>query len=467
MTKATYKYYFLVLMVVAITTQSCKKFLEQPSYNNVVATELFKDFQGARTVLVGCYDNFKDANYYQRSFALYPEVTGGNTKYSRGNSLTESVQYLSYNFSNTPFSGSSQNDMSDFYALAYNTIYSANAIFQYIGLVTDANQLQKNRLLADARTIRAMAHFDLVRVFAQPYSFTSDASHEGVVIRKVNTTGSVDSTQVSVKEVYDFILSDLDSAIVLYNNSTAIYAGGTYKSWLSADAASALRAKVSLYKNDWAAVVSYTTPLITKYPIMSNSAYSAAFYKQAFASESIFELAQTNLASGSIGDNYNNVSSTFGVHATSNDLLNLFATGDVRGTMFVTKTLSAGTFSFNKKYQGTADSANNIKVLRSSELVLSRAEANAQLGNLTTALTDLNNIRRRANPTAAILNISSKPELLDSIFTERRRELCFESNLFFDIGRQKRNLVRIDCTATTASFTYPNSNFACPKPLLR
>lgn len=467
MTKTKYKHFYFLLIVAVFASQSCKKFLEQPSYNNVVATELFKDFQGARTVLVGCYDNFKDANYYQRSFSLYPEVTGGNTKYSRSTSLTESVQYFSYNFSNTPFSGSSQNDMSGFYSLAYNTIYRANAIFQYLGNVTDATQLQKNRLLAEAYAIRAMAHFDLVRVFAQPYSYTNDASHEGIVIRKVNTTGSVDSTQVSVKEVYDFVMSDLDTAISLYNNSVAIYASGVDKSWLSADAASALKAKVALYKNDWANVVSYTTPLITKYPLMSNFAYANAFYKQAYASESIFELSQTNLVSASIGDNYNNANSTFGVHATSNDLLNLFAAGDIRGAMFTGKQINGNTYYFNKKYQGTSDSANNIKVFRSSELVLSRAEANAQLGNLTTALTDLNNIRRRANPTAAILNISSKPELLDSIFTERRRELCFESNLFFDIGRQKRNLVRIDCTSPTSSFTYPNNNFACPKPLLR
>ncbi len=460
-------HYWLILLLLAVFSQSCKKFLEQPSYNNVVATALFKDFQGARTVLVGCYDNFKDANYYQRSFALYPEVTGGNTKYSRGTSLTESVQYLSYNFSNTAFSSSSQNDMSGFYSIAYNTIYRANAIFQYISYITDATQLQKNRLLAEAHTIRAMAHFDLVRVFAQPYSFTSDASHDGVVIRKVNTTGSVDSAQVSVKEVYDFIISDLDTAISLYNNSIAIYAGGVDKSWLSADAASALRAKVALYKNDWAGVVTYTTPLIAKYPLMSNGTYVSGFYKQAYASESIFELSQTNLASAAIGDNYNNNNSLFGVQATSNDLLNLFAAGDVRGTMFTGKVISGTTFYFTTKYQGTADSANNTKIFRSSELVLSRAEANAQLGNLPTALTDLNNIRKRANPTTAILNITNKQELLDSIFIERRRELCFESNLFFDIGRQQRNLVRIDCTSPTASFTYPNVNYACPKPLLK
>lgn len=321
--------------------------------------------------------------------------------------------------------------------------------------------------MAEAYTIRAMAHFDLVRVFAQSYNYTSDGSHEGIIIRKKNTTGSVDSFFSSAKQVYDFISSDLDSAIVLYNNSVAIYASGTDKSWLSADAASALRAKVALYKSDWAAVVSFTTPLITKYPLTSNSQYAGAFYKQAYASESIFELSQTNLASGSIGDNYNNTNNLFGINASTNDLLNLFAVGDIRGTMFFDTILSGTKYSFTKKYRGTADSANNIKIIRSSDMVLARAEANVQLNNFTSALTDLNNIRRRANPTTAILNITNKQELLDSIFTERRRELCFESQLFFDISRQKRNLVRIDCTASTKSFSYPNDNYACPKPVYR
>lgn len=141
MTKRTYTYFYFLLILAAISSQGCKKFLEQPSYNNVVATELFKDFEGARTVLVGCYDKFKDAAYYQRAFSIYPEITGGNIKYSRGTSLTDGVLFYSYNFSNIPYAGTSQNDMYGFYQVAYNTIYRANAVFEYIGNLTDATPL--------------------------------------------------------------------------------------------------------------------------------------------------------------------------------------------------------------------------------------------------------------------------------------------------------------------------------------
>ena len=106
------------------------------------------------------------------------------------------------------------------------------------------------------------------------------------------------------------------------------------------------------------------------------------------------------------------------------------------------------------------DSANNIKVLRSSELYLNRAEAYAESNNLDAALADLNVIRKRANP-AAIDFVSTDQQLvIDEILTERRREFCFEAHTFFDLSRKKKNLIRTDCVSAACSFTYPDSRYA-------
>jgi hypothetical protein len=186
--------------------------------------------------------------------------------------------------------------------------------------------------------------------------------------------------------------------------------------------------------------------------------------------EAIFMLySRIDQSQAAYGDHFNPANSTFGYMAASNDLLNLFSAGDVRGrnTMFTQRTISGTTYYFTNKYQGMADSADNQKLIRISEIYLSRAEALAESNNLTLALADLNRIRKRANATSPDLVLSSKQQVLDSIFVERRRELCFEGQGLFDITRKKKGLVRSDCQGARCTITYPSTLFAVPRPTQR
>jgi len=238
-------------------------------------------------------------------------------------------------------------------------------------------------MMADAYAFRAICHFDLVRVFAQQYNYTTDASHPGIVLKIKNVAVTTPTPAVStVKEVYKQILSDIDSALARYTNSVEIYTTGTAKTYFSTDAVTALRARVCLYMQDWDGVIAACNTLINaaKYPLLSNAQYVASWSGKTISSESIFELAYGTRTGGSLGDYYNPNLTLTGQYAATSDLLNLFATGDVRGkpSMFKDVTISGTTYSFPSKYWGTADSANNIKLFRATELYLSRAEAYAQ-----------------------------------------------------------------------------------------
>jgi hypothetical protein len=230
-----------------------------------------------------------------------------------------------------------------------------------------------------------------------------------------------------------------------------------------------------LYKEDWARAAQLAGEVIAtnKYPLISNSAYVNGWRRKGSPSidqEAVFLLfARLDITQASYDDNHRPGNSVFGYMATSNDLLDLFDAGDVRGrsTMFITGTNSGTQGIYTRKYQGSSDSANNQKLIRSSELYLNRAEALAEQGSLAEALTDLNRIRQRANPASPPLVIADKQELLDSIFVERRRELCFEGHLFYDIVRKKKNLVRVDCSGSNCSVNYPSPLFACPRPTQR
>lgn len=131
----------------------------------------------------------------------------------------------------------------------------------------------------------------------------------------------------------------------------------------------------------------------------------------------------------------------------------------------MSRVVNGVTYYSTRKYQGINDTVNNIKVIRSSELYLNRAEAYARSNNLTAALADLNTIRKRGLPTATTFTSASQQAVIDEILAERRRELAFEGHLFFDIARAKKDLVRVDNIAQTKSFTWPNAFYAYPIPV--
>lgn len=455
----------ILYSILLLSLTSCKKFLYQEPYNSLSLNDIFKDFEGARTTLTGCYDDLKATDYYLRTFSIYPEVTGGNTKYTRTANL---ALQNSYNFVNDV----NVNDMTNFYKNGYSLIYAANNIIANVNQASDASVFQKNSLQAHAFCIRAMVYFDMVRVFSQSMGYTANGSHPAIVARNYNVSILTPAGNPNTcKEVYDRINSDLDSALLLFANSTNIYPNiGDSRNYFSADAAKALQSRVALYTYNWAKVISTSSDLIStnRYPLITNGNYVNSWNGQAISSESIFELAFGNRPAGSLGDYYNpsTTNNTWQL-AASNDLLSLFTVGDIRGqnTMFTSRIVNATTFYSSNKYLGIgAALGNNIKILRASELFLNRAEAYAETNNLTAALADLNRIKLRANPTAAPFTSTDKQVILTEIFNERRRELCFEGHLFFDISRRKMSLSRVDCNATTCSFAYPDVRFAVVIP---
>lgn len=461
------KRYFFLIILSALAFTGCRKFLEQPPYNNVSVEDIFKDFEGARTTVVGLYDKLRATSYYLLDFYTYPEITGGNIKYARANSP---YLFNTYSFTRDELTG---NELKNFYQQAYAIIYGVNSVLQNIDRAADATALQKARMRAEAYAIRALVNFDLVRTFAQPWGYTADASHPGIVLKATNNSVLTPTGErASVKEVYNQIMADMDTAINLYGNSVSIYPTGNAKTFLSADAVRALKSRVCLYKDDWAGAISNCTALISPgtYPLVSNSQYVSSWSGRNVSSESIFELALSTTSGSGLAAYYNPATTniTYQFAATA-DLLSLYAAGDVRSqaSMYVTKVANGTTYYSTKKYQGMNDTINNIKIIRASELYLNRAEAYAKSGNLSAALADLNLIRKRGLPSATTFTSASQQAVIDEILAERRRELCFEGHLFFDIARNKKDLVRTDNTAQIKSFTWPNAFYAYPIPVFQ
>jgi len=137
-------------------------------------------------------------------------------------------------------------------------------------------------------------------------------------------------------------------------------------------------------------------------------------------------------------------------------------------SLYVQVPATGGTFYYyTRKYQGISDSANNIKIIRLSEIYLNRAEAHAKSGNLAAALADLNTIRKRGDASATDFTSTNQQVVIDEILKERRKELAFEGHLFFDIARNKKDLIRTDATPVIKGFTYPSPFYSYPKPIVQ
>src|SRR5690606_24480291 len=91
----------------------------------------------------------------------------------------------------------------NFWNDSYKLIFSANRIIERIN---DGESLALDQLKGENLFLRALAHFNLIRFFGRPFP-QDNGSNPGVVIK--DNTNFDFPARSSVKEVYDFIISDL------------------------------------------------------------------------------------------------------------------------------------------------------------------------------------------------------------------------------------------------------------------
>ena len=459
MKKLTLTYILLAIML----HSGCKKLLDKDPVDKISIEDTFSDFEGARAALLGVYSAFYNTTYYNGKRSAYPDVIGGNIKYSKTGNVD---LYDEYNLATT----AAESDMNATYQELYGILNNINYIIEKVPAIADGTVATRNRLIAEATVLRALIHFDLVQLYAQPYGFTTDASHLGISINLepffVNATQIKRST---VKETYDAIIADLKSAAVMFPGTSVVYTVGSTANYANLNTVHALLARVYLSKGDWQNAYTAANAVISNraYTLFSNENYVASWMVKN-TTESIFEISAPNSFGGNSYGSYFDISTgnNYLQMATTDDLLNLYTSTDVRGrsSFYNQFTVNGNKFYFCKKYATSNALATGVKVIRLSEIYLIRAEAAAELGNNVQANADLNVIRRRGDTSAAPLNLTTKNELTEAILLERRKELNLEGFLLFDLGRRKKNIIRTDCTAITCNLNYPEAHYVLPIP---
>jgi len=231
----------------------------------------------------------------------------------------------------------------------------------------------------------------------------------------------------------------------------------------SKEVAWAALSRFYLYKDDLQMAVNYSDSLILSntYSLITDSAeyvnYTVKFPE--LNSESIFAIRQTeddDLGWAAIGAMY--------YAADGNGWGEMYASAPYRALLEQNPTDWRKAFVHPQyKADGTIDNRNGYPkfyiskcsfqedlvlfyspvMYRLAEIYLNKAEANAKLGNLDQAVTDINVIRNRVNVSSwDVADFSTNQQLVDSILQERRIELAFEAHRKFDIFRNNKTLDR-------------------------
>lgn len=320
----------------------------------------------------------------------------------------------------------------------YKTIGRANLAIQYTENYGLKDQNYKNRLIGEAKFLRALHYFWLVRMFGD------------VPIQDLVDSGSW-ITRRPKAEVYAYIEKDLLDAIQVLPNKNQYPSADLGRA--TKGAAQGLLSKVYLYEEKWQLAYDMAGNVMTSgqyglepdyakiWRLDGENGIESLFEVQArgqSVAHGVQQYSQTQGARGTGGWGW-------GFNVPSQNLLDAFnAAGDnirrdatiiFRGETLYDGRLVPNTVEnpmYNEKAYssanlGDADGDKNIRILRYGEILLIRAEAATHIG--ADAATPLNLVRTRVN----LAPISSPTK--EDVWKERRLELAFEHDRWFDIVR--------------------------------
>lgn len=465
---------YLSIFFLTLSLQSCSDFLEQEPGTQTSVDELLQNKTGVLQALTGLYTEV-EANVRPERYAVYADLQGGNLKFGptatgglKGQISPSSNVEQFYSFDDVALSS----NFKTFYDGNYDIINQANLILEYTPALTDATDAEKNQIKAEALTIRAYAHFLLSLVYSQDYKYTADASHLGIIYNTESIKSGIQyPARKTLAETYNLIINDLKTAVDNYSDNSLL--SGPAHSFFNRKNTKALLARVYLQKGDWINAYEMANDVITNSgaALMSKETLVSEWEKPDLpVSEILLEFSIPKDTEGNVSSS---MAQTFGYtsdinfqkYTVSNDLIDLYESSDLRKQLFLTKSLytiiggvqTYRDYNFTKKFQNNA----GYVAFRLSEMYLIRAEAAFETNRADLAMADINIIRARAN--ASLL--TNTTNLKENIFLERRKELCFEGFLFFDIARNHKDVSRNDgCIATVCSLTYPSLKYVLPIP---
>ena len=411
------------------------------------------DLDAART---GMYKALKGnssfVDYYGQQFFVYGDVHAGDDyQYNYIGGSNRANFYYDMNYQ----TASEFNTSTVSWQSPYVVIGRANRIIAAAegGKLSDAVEAKAKieQYAAESKVLRALAHFDLVRIYGKPYTEDQGASL-GVPLVIGVLESNAKPARSTVAEVYAQVVKDLTEAI----NSNAL-ATETKPGYVSVWGAKAILSRVYLNMGDYANALSVAEDIIKNSgaALWTRDQYFKA-WDASTPNESEF-LFRLNVAGSDDNNDLNGIGNLqqrdgYKEMVATKKFVDMLTSDpkDVRNDMFLPATASKevekyGTNKvFLNKLRGQGGDLRNVTIvpiIRLSEVYLTAAECAFRNNDKTKAVEYLNDLVKNRTTTEAFLatvdNIT-----LERILIERRKELIGEGQRYFDALRNNETITR-------------------------
>lgn len=429
-----------LMLVVTLLLTACHDMLLNPEPESVLPSDrAFNTSKDMNLGVLGIYNSLQAK--VQKDYLLM-EMTSDNMfaeYYATEPGLIE-VEYLEVSTEN--------NIINNFWKTSYAGIARTNAVLSNIDNPIDYSDNEKSQYMGEAKFLRALFYFDLVRIFGDVPLVT-----ELMTVEQAEQTARTPRDQILA-----FIVADLVSAEENLPAPTGTVAGRASKA-----AAAALLSRVYVYLEEWENAQAYLAKVLNDYHYslvpnfrhlfsLETETNSEAIYSVTFIQGTNGHALSTTFAP--LQGIYGIVPNGTRVGRPSWDLNKLYEEGDQRKAVTISDyQLPANAkpgddpiwYPYVNKYM-VPHQANNsgldIPILRLGEAILLYAETLYKLNQPEEALAQLNRIRERAfgndDHNYTMADFHDEQSFMDLLLLERRLELAFENQRWFDLVRTER-----------------------------
>ncbi|MFN1219562.1 RagB/SusD family nutrient uptake outer membrane protein [Chryseobacterium kwangjuense] len=415
----------------------CANELETAPTDQASGEEVFKTAASAETVINGAWAKLQDDGPTYANIGYSTVLRTSDAMGSDAAVLTNKYGFPSaYAFTELVNNTASRPQFIWF--TLYSTINNMNNVITRIDQ-TEGSQEKKNQVKGQAKALRAFCYLNLASFYQ--FSYLKDKTAlTAPIYMEPSAIGSVPKKRASLEEIYTLIKSDLTEADLLLVNYSR-----NNKDKINKAVVNGLLARTYLNTGEWGKAAAAAKIARTGYPLMAAEKYKEGF-NDISNGEWIWGHGQTQEQSGaSYAFHYLDVSSSGSYYYSfmaDPFFKNLFDANDIRSQLFQWDGLPGreGLLRYSKFKFKTGLIA-DIVLMRAAEMYLIEAEAEARIGNVTNAITALNELKtaRNANPYSGALTQNA---VIKEILIERRKELFGEGFSLSDIIRTQGTVER-------------------------
>ena len=493
--KKTYKFIYsaAVVAALALTASSCTESMDtEPQGSTLTKEELERNASSLDGLVKGMYSNMIEAEAITSWVGATRHYDFGyaSTMMMMDNAGQDEVSpNTGYNWYRNNLRFNDRTDKSDITYFLWNQQYKnisqANAIIS-----ATESSYKDNSAAAAARgkalAMRAFCYLNLAQMYQFTYKGHEDALCVPIVKETTTAEQASDNPRATVKDVYDFIMDDLNNAVTLLNGASR-----SGKADIDQQVAYGLRARTELVMQNWKAAADDAakaaegyTPLsredaaqpgfndisasnwiwgmdvnetsdivqtgILNFPSMMSSftgnGYSPSYAYRAINSKLWNEIPSTDVRKGwwldskfnspIVNPDYliNTGKQVYVFSSTSKDDDHLFA-------LWKVPYLNVKFGAYQNKY-GNETNACDVPLMRVEEMILIQAEAKAMSGDVAGGKKILEDFVRTYRDPDYTCNATTAEGVQEAVWFQRRVELWGEGFSYFDIMRLKKPIDR-------------------------